>query len=619
MFRKYSSLILILLFLFAACRDYYEPVKPGKVPEKEKEKEKEEEKEEEEEEDSWGIFGWSIEYPLNVSEASMTIIPLDKTKGTPEQTLYFIGGEPLVNKSDSITLNTGHYQVIFNLFTSEQQSAVKSDELHISPDEDSFLKFIFGADDFTELFSVKELTFPELTQTINLGNLSGNDIYLVKVNKSNALVAGALTGDIETGYHDFLPMDHEAAIQFNANPPPRVETLRRTRAVFTPPVVGDTRDFWVETFFNSGQWTQKRATLRATGVYGNIWVMDENFGVVAMGNRITKLQAENLAKRFDLIYPAEVNLLGYEYGGGPDGDGGMDEDPKIQILVYGIVDASGKAMAGGYYWSKDYYPQATLFYSNQAEIFYINASSINNTPDYAYAILVHEFQHMINYNEKNIKQGISPSTWYNEMLSMMAEDVILPLIGIEPGNKYHPTQQRMPAFIETYNQVGITEWTSLEISSYANGYAFGAYLLRNYGGADLLKIILSNDKVNIDSLSLALNEILPGMDFEQALARYGEAIIFSAHQIPEDVMSFDKTVSSTVNGIKYTAYGFDIWNMERYSSPVQGPVIFDLTQMQMRPYSISVHSSSEWKGKTGNFSITLTKPSDDIVLFLVVK
>jgi hypothetical protein len=485
--------------------------------------------------------------------------------------------------------------------------------------------------------SVKKVDFTSgVNANVNFNNLSENDIYLVKINKDNTIVNASDTGgfpgfnqsekyyDSTNSINENLPlMGHIDACVFNANPPPIEDEIPKIvkNVVFVPPVVGDTKMFWVESFYDSGTWVQKQATLRATGVYENIWVADENFGQIeddVTDRKITIKQAEMLAEKFDLIYPLETNLLGFEYGGGPDGDGGKDGDPKIQILVYDIVDDTGEVKAAGYFWGKDHYSSISM--SNLAEIFYLNTSSIDNSPDYMYSCLSHEFQHMINFNMKYVKHGKNSDSWYDEMLSEMTEDVISPLIGVDPQNWAHPSRCRISTFLDTYNQTGITEWNRLEDTSYAKGYAFGAYLMRNYGGALLLSKILANDMTNIDSITAALSEISPGTTFETALEKYGEALIFSGSQIPEGACTFDRTVNSTVNGASYyTVYKFDIWK-SCTSQDGCGPLVFGLTPMDMRPHSIVLHSTDSWKNINGNFSITLEKPNNpNIEFYLIIR
>jgi hypothetical protein len=422
-------------------------------------------------------------------------------------------------------------------------------------------------------------------------------------------------------------MGHPAADEFHANPPPIVrETFQPLAALAAPPAVNDTRMFWVERYYNNGDWVQKQATLKATGQHSNIWVMDNESG-------ITTERAQDLARNFDIIYPAETNILGYEYGGGPGGSGGKDGDLKIQILVYDLVNASGVNQAGGYFWGKDYYTQSQLDSdityilfppapkTNLAEIFYLDSSNVRNNLAYATSTLAHEFQHMIHFNRKTVVNGKGSATWYNEMLSLMTEDVMADIIGIPHTSSSHSIQQHIPRFLATYNEVGFTEWGSgtpnQVASSYAKGYTFGAYLMRNYGGTDLLRRIVTNDTVGTDSITAALNGIESGMTFGKALSRFGEAMIFSGNSKPGDALTFDKTVTNTITGYTYTIHAFDIWNT-RQSVSGYGPVIFPLTPKDMRPHSVLLHQADSWKNVSGTFSVTLNRPSNTAVEFYLM-
>ena len=484
--------------------------------------------------------------------------------------------------------------------------------------------------------SIVKVSFSGGTSSVTFNNLNNHDIYLIKVNTSGLPVRASGTGGVravlsspEASPRQVVtdnwpaPPGHPAAREFSANPPPiNIENRRSNspRAVLASPIVGDTRNFWVESYYDSGLFLLKQATLRAAGTHGNIWVMNENYEdfLSPTVNRITSDQAKDLADAFDEIYPAATNLLGFEYGGGPGGDGGKDGDPKIQIVVLDIADAAGKVMAAGFFWGKDNFPQSEIPVSNEAEIFYLDTAHVKVSPSYAYSVLVHELQHMINFNEKYLTLGTTSPTWYDEMLSMMAEDVISPMIGVGPENSSHPIRQRIPPFLATYNQAGITEWDGLSEASYAKGYAFGAYLTRNYGGASLIKSILANDATGIESINMALNEHSPGMDFDQVLGRFGEAIVFSGDLAPLGSVTFDKTVSSVINSITYTAYGFDVWNINR-PRDAPGPFVFDVAPMDMRPYSVLIQSARSWKRRSGNVTVTLVRPDNPgIEMYLLV-
>ncbi|MDR2731200.1 MAG: Ig-like domain-containing protein [Treponema sp.] len=483
--------------------------------------------------------------------------------------------------------------------------------------------------------SVRKVFFSGPTETVTFSGLINKDIYLVKVNTSYNYVSAANTGGPSGSSpvitsRNVLPneaplprMGHPAAENYHANPPPYIrKPARRSGGHLISSLsytVGFIKEFWVETAHGNMEinWEQKSATLVKQGKYGNIWVVD---------SIINSTQAQALSDKFDAIYPVETSLLGYEYGGGltPGNTeyGGWDNDTRIQILVYDIgYDPAGTTL--GYFWAKDMRIDIGSGYrSNEAEMFYLNGNPSVYTifgADNLYSALVHEFQHMINYSQKYIKNGVSSETWYNEMLSMLAQDVISPLIGIDPTNSGHPIKSRIPRFLSVYNGLGISVWDSnTQLSSYSMAYAYGAYLLRNYDGASLLKEMLANNSTNINSVTAALKTVGgSGLSFEESLRRFGEAIVFS-EPMPSDVLSFDKTVTQTIGGTSYTATRFNVWN--DFGTTTKPRVFGSTEQVEMQPYSITVHQDSSWKGRTGTFSVILNRPANSsIEFYLMVK
>jgi hypothetical protein len=490
----------------------------------------------------------------------------------------------------------------------------------------------------TVVKSVTKVAFTGQNTTVSFSDLTNKNIYLVKVNTSSYVVSNANTGLAQSLYSELansndltsenytgelFRMGHPGADEFHANPPPYSKKSNRSSSELPASSVlytaGSTRRFWVESVYNNSNFVQKTATLVRQGAYCNIWVMNDL-------TTFTSAQAQGFADKFDAIYPIETSLLGYEDGGGPTGFGGIDNDKRIQILIFDIgYDPTGALfLPGGYFWGKDMILDNVIssyssLRSNEAEMFYINGNHnfFPNYTDYFYSALVHEFQHMINYSQKYIKNNLNSESWYNEMLSMMAEDVISPLIGIGPTNSNHPIKGRIPRFLINYNLYGITEW-SRDSNSYLVPYAFGAYLLRNYGGAALLKELLANNSTNINSVTAALRKVNNdnGLSFENALRRFGETFIYS-RTIPSDVLSFDKTDTRTIGAYTYTATKFDVWNDFGSTKP---KVLGAGEQAVMRPHSISVHQASEWRNKSGNLSVTLQRPANSSVEFyLMVK
>ncbi|MDR0784503.1 MAG: hypothetical protein LBE74_01280 [Treponema sp.] len=494
-------------------------------------------------------------------------------------------------------------------------------------------------------------------KTIRLDGLSANAVYLVKVNRSGAAVKAQDTGgrvrvdgersaiapaeDIEDygiefvlNNGSFIRTDHRPSQEFNRNPPTLSPRSFVSAPVASLAQVGDVKQFWVQD--KNDNWIRINAALRATADHSNVWVAVDNFADSSRfsnDNKITTKQAQNIADKFDAIYGKETALFGYEFGGGlqpTDANyGGKDGDVKIQILVYDIdYDYSRYQTNGtfGYFWGKDHYDEAG-YYSNLAEMFYIDAYFTDAALEGIYSTMVHEFQHMINFNEKQLKKGKLSTTWFDEMLSQLAEDVIGPFIGIDVKSADHPVNVRISYFLASYWKRGFTEWLNADFEesmiSYANAYAFGAYLVRNFGGAALIKDVMENDYSNIDAIDAALEK--RGFSFEEALAQYGEALVFAddAHG------SFNKTVTTTVNGIDYSFTGFDIWDIKNYSAgqyyggkfayPARGPVVIDVGFISaMGPYSIFVQSCADWKNASDALSFELKKPENSAIDFYII-
>ena len=475
---------------------------------------------------------------------------------------------------------------------------------------------------------VTRVSFTSQRVTIDLNNLNNHDIYLVKVNTSDSVVAAASTGLVlnvdpeltETNFNarQFYGVPKEPRIMgrpFDEEPlpapPPDGKTLSiRQVSDYIQPEVGAVRNFWIETVVNNRNFVSKQAVLYATGNHGNIWVVDDS---------ITTEDAEKLAAKFDIIYPAATNIFGYEYGGKPGHaePGGKDGDRKIQILIYNI----GNNYAG-FFWSKDFYPDGTQINlkSNQAEIFYIDADMVKDDPLYAYDTLTHELQHMIHFNEKiQERKHLFSSVWYNEMMSMMSQDIISHLIDIPTSHKDHVTQVSLPSFLANYAAEGFTEW-GIPVPariSYSTKYAFGAYMIRSYGGAEFVKKLSANNFVDVPSISAALGEMEPRLTFNEALIRFAEVMI-NNNPSYNNIRTFNKTVSNTINGITYTAAAFDIWDIKRAGSSQTGPAAANLNQREMRPHTVCVHSADAWKNKSGSYSVTLQRPANSGIVFVLV-
>ncbi|MDR1256332.1 MAG: hypothetical protein LBJ86_01115 [Spirochaetaceae bacterium] len=487
--------------------------------------------------------------------------------------------------------------------------------------------------------------------SVTLEGLSGNDVFLVKVNASDSgKNASIATSGFTAGEHvrnvpaGVITIDGKTLTRYERQwqgpyPPAGPLAVSRSMAsVYTEAkTVGDKNDFYVDISPDSEIFTGKKATLKVIGKHCKVWVIDEYFDDTSPADgtdgKVNLSQLKELADKFDAIYPLETALLGYEYGGGPGGDGGADGDPSIQILVFNIdgdyIDSSPNGFTLGYFNPYDEYQKtAGNQYSNEAEIFYLDSEALDRMQDTIYSTLIHEFNHMINFNVKVIQpnsQGIE--VWYTEMLSMLAEDVIGPLAGIpyEPGkaNGNVITDRIHRNWLQTYFGTSVMSWNN-SLNDYAANYAFGAYLVRNFGGPQLLSDIAKSASSGGASLDESLRKINgQRIDTKYALSRFGEALVYSGSQIPATALSFDKTVSATIAGNLYTFPRFDIWKMT-YSSGgnnYAGPKIFLYEQESnsIPPYAVQLFSRQDWLGASGQLTIQMKNGNSAIDYYIMVR
>lgn len=262
--------------------------------------------------------------------------------------------------------------------------------------------------------------------------------------------------------------------------------------------VGETKEIYVDNNTNISTFVQKSATLRAVGTYCYVWVVDDFYSSTAGENKVDSAIAQEYADAFDKMYPMITNVFGkesdkicYYY----DDDWRNMENysstgTKINIVVYDIgndYSLSKNQQCGivGYFYAKDYiynYSEKGIT-SNNGKYFYIDSGYANSNFDTTISTLAHEFQHMVNYNQKTVlNDGLTSGQWYNEMLSMLCEDMMQEHLGIKDEDS---PKARTKVFNAYYYYSGISEYNSdNQICSYATAFSFGSFIARNFGGAE---------------------------------------------------------------------------------------------------------------------------------------
>lgn len=393
--------------------------------------------------------------------------------------------------------------------------------------------------------------------------------------------------------------------------------------------VGELKDIWVdvpattagaiESFVNSSKYTKRRATLQAVGTNCYIWVLDDNFTKeTASEDKITQEKAEILADKFDSIYKPIQEVFGTEWNEIISTNGFYTiSDTKVNIVVYDIEDDYTEGQdsgVAGYFWPKDYYTATekpsnkddVLPLSNEGKYFYVDAGFLNAYPEMIYSTLAHEFQHMINFGQKTMKSMktatkqsdiVSSSTWSNEMMSMVCEDMIQVYLGVRPEDS---PISRLLDFANGYYISGLTDWfqDSNVAYSYAGAYAFGAYLARNYGGKDLIKQIATNKYVDQESITQALRAIRKDESFETVFRKYPQALVLDNPPKGETVPSFNKSVpgiGKDKSGTDCKMPAIDLFNdyfmIEEQSYSIKPGLMYSGSnnRVNLRPYGFTLH------------------------------
>ena len=280
---------------------------------------------------------------------------------------------------------------------------------------------------------------------------------------------------------------------------------------------GETKRIYVDNNTNISTFVQKSATLRAVGTYCYVWVVDDFYSSTAGENKVDSAIAQEYADAFDKMYPMITNVFGNEsdkiyYYGWRNMEDYSSTGTKINIVVYDIgndYSLSENQQCGivGYFYAKDYFYNYSEkgVTSNNGKYFYIDSGYANSNFDTTISTLAHEFQHMVNYNQKKVSYNLTSGQWYNEMLSMLCEDMMQEHLGIKDEDS---PKARTTTFNAYYYYSGISEYNSKnQICSYATAFSFGSFIARNFGGAELVQKISKNSYVDNDSITNAVNSL----------------------------------------------------------------------------------------------------------------
>ena len=331
--------------------------------------------------------------------------------------------------------------------------------------------------------------------------------------------------------------------------------LRRTCTV------GETAAFYIS--YDERTYQEVEFTLEASGKNCNIWYYDDISDVsLDVSESALDETFDVLAEKFDSVFYAEQAVFGsYEI---ENKNGAFISTPeKIDILIFDLEqDARSSANGGGTYGFfniVDIYTEEPVnrlnekesaeYRTNQAECFYIDAYFLKDRPDKIYETLVHEFQHLLGFINTAVNEGAAVyETWYTEMMSQLAEDILISYLGIKYEDSFLPGRM---SWCNLYHNLGFYDWNNNESAGYGNAYLFGSYLAHSYGGIDFIRVLAQCGKINEEAVTFALKQTGKNDDFYTAFYKWGKSVLDG---------SLENEIEGNAGNYDFTLHGINVWD-----------------------------------------------------------
>lgn len=213
----------------------------------------------------------------------------------------------------------------------------------------------------------------------------------------------------------------------------------------------------------------------------------------AFKNSCSEDDAMKIANEFDGIIYNEITGV---FGSPPD----VDQNGKIIIF---ILDILGNDQVAGFFYNLNEYTNKSLAkagyskISNEADLVFMDVEILKSDKDLFYTILAHEFQHMINFNQRVfVQEKTALNTWINEGLSTAAEKIYSNTKATERyTNNFGDT--------EVKNGLKFLSWDD-SYYNYVTAYMFFQWARIQSGGTSIFKDIINNSASDYSAVENAI-------------------------------------------------------------------------------------------------------------------
>ena len=540
-------------------------------------------------------------------------------------------------------------------------------------------------------------TLDKTIYTLELGDASA-EVYLIATNTAYYDLDPEVrrldrVEAVAKGLLDEVPDEYEPAprpatspslgkrewiAEFNNNPPlpaPSARPSRRAHAQAQTDAVAEGDQFTFHDHDEDRNLVAIPATARRVVTDGSrtaaFWVADNDWGAGCSGAGpcLTEEMVDAMADRF--LRPGAGNDIHdwvtaiYGEPWGPHGFPTLMIPPaaagEIHVVLYDIegdgAPGPGECRVVGYFWARhnllrdpdDPGPQLTAerlaFFMDSAWFAIPEGPTwevADRRPSGAIGTLAHEFQHMIHFYQKPVLRDAGSETWLNEMASEVAEDLIADKMMVRgPRGVAHddPTagargneSGRLP-FYNLFNDAPVTVWNS-KIADYAGKYAFGAYLARLYGGAELFSRIVQSGEAGFPAVEAALQALGHDVPFGQVLADWAVATLLSDDTAAPAPYRYNPGTWTTshVGGQQYRLGSINLYNY-RYDPPEvvsdcigpdlasrssqEGPYLHSLSSLSDRTQPPHSNAIATLGRNTGRVRVLVTAESENRITVVV--
>lgn len=477
-----------------------------------------------------------------------------------------------------------------------------------------------------------------------------------------AITDSPVEGAYSVNSSTFTFIDHLSSLVTYENKHP--STLRKQV------IVGEhTLNIWVaDDCWSTSTSTDSALTSPATAGISTYWKAPDHLVNQTM---VDALANEFLADGANDVYGWVTGIFGQEWStsDAPSGYDGtlVDSQGNLHIVVTNLnPDGTDDGVLMGYFYALNNYLNDSISgakngisNSNQKVLFALNADSLadpdddgdsdttddqsewsidDSWPADLVSTLAHEFQHMIHFYQKQVLNGLSDDTdtWVNEMASLVTEDLVSAKLNVlgprgvlgsdlstgDSGN----TGGRLPYFNYLHDVSSLTSWDddSPVYYSYPNAYAFGAWLVRNYGGPALLRAMVQSSGTTYEAVVSAVNAVNgTSHTWADLVRQWGVATLLAGGTTsPYAYSNGDSGYSWTLDSETYTAGSIDLnnYSLTVQSQVYEGPYISSSAPSgsTMLPSGASYFYLATTA--TGSFSRTLTLPAGlDLATVVVVQ